>query len=309
MIVFEGLITTIGLLLRYENRGADKMSALEFYSNSIDGFESMSFKERRQAVMEAKLDGRFHNRTTLKVLFRVKPIKSAVSSYSYKNQWKKPIMCFTLSQCEEMRDPSDKPRSDAQLKATAKLITKVKSHSKKGRAIKLCQKLVREKAVVIDVETTSLGGVAIQLAATCCQTGEKLFSSYIYTDIAIDPESFNVHKIDRTMLTDAPTPEVVATKLNEILGDKQLVAFNARFDKARCIATFGSDSFAAGYWVCAMLNIAVPIYGATNQYGTISLADAISCAGLSDAGVLHKADVDSIMTAQLIRTLAATRYN
>ncbi len=99
----------------------DIMKAIDFYVEKIEGFEAMSFAERRDSAIKAKLTNRQHTKPTLKAIFRVKPSKEACSEYSYKTlTGRGEIECFTLNQCVPMRELSNKPRTDAQKSATKK---------------------------------------------------------------------------------------------------------------------------------------------------------------------------------------------
>lgn len=277
---------------------------MDVYIDAIDGFEAMSFKERRAAVRKASLDDKMHTKSTLKSIFRVKPHKEAVSKYSYKNDWGQMIECFTLDQCVNMREPVGKPRSKAQINAAQKLADNSKANSPKGRAISLCKKLIEKGAVVIDTETTDLDGVAIQLSAVCCKTREVLFSSLIHTEETISEGAYNVHGIDASILKDAPKPEQIAAKLEEILKGKELIAFNAEFDQRICASTFGEVSFNRDNWTCAMRKVEVPVLGSTNRYGTISLSNAMHYAGVEWSGVAHDATADCLGTVDLIRKIS-----
>lgn len=282
----------------------DMNNPIDFYVERIEGFNDMSFKERRAAVRKMNLDDKMHNKSTLKSIFRVKPHKDAVCEYSYKNHWGQMVECFNLDQCVNMREVTTKPRTQAQTEAAKKLADTSKANSPKGRAIALCQNLIEKGAVVIDTETTDLDGVAIQLSAVCCQTREVLFSSLIHTEVPISEGAYNVHGIDASMLKDAPKPEQVLVELEDILQGKELIAFNAEFDQRICASTFGDASFNRGNWTCAMRKVAVPVLGSTNRYGTISLSNAMLYAGVEWSGRAHDATADCLGTVDLIRKIA-----
>lgn len=53
-----------------------------------------------------------------------------------------------------------------------------------------------------------------------------------------------------------------------------------------------------------MFDIAVPFFGSTNRFGTISLADSMACCGLEFEGTAHKASVDAIGTAKMLQFIA-----
>ncbi|MEZ9342222.1 exonuclease domain-containing protein [Vibrio cyclitrophicus] len=280
------------------------MRAIDSYTDKIEHFETMTFQERRDAVRKANLDDKQHTKSTLKAIFRVKPASDSVSEYSYKNNWGKYVECFTLNQCVNMREPSKKPRSKAQVVASEALANNVKAQSKESRAIELCKKLVEVGAVVIDTETTGLDGVAIQISAVCCKTRRVLYSSLIHTDEPISDGAYDVHGIDALMLDGAPSPEAVGHELGKILKDKTIVAFNSEFDHDICSNTFGNARFLQKKWTCAMYEIAVPAIGSTNRYGTISLSNAMEHAGVEWVGEAHDAEADCLGTVDLIKAIA-----
>lgn len=158
--------------------------------------------------------------------------------------------------------------------------------------------------MVIDTETTDLNGVAIQISAVCCKTREVLFSSLIHTDQPISEGAYNVHGIDASKLQDAPSPEEVLTLLEEKLKGKELIAFNAEFDQRICASTWGDTSFNSERWTCAMREVAVPVFGSTNRYGTISLANSMKAAEVEWSGTAHDATADCLGTVDLIRKVA-----
>ena len=55
---------------------------------------------------------------------------------------------------------------------------------------------------------------------------------------------------------------------------------------------------------CAM-KCAALVYGATNRYGTISLANATARAGVTWEGDAHSAAADALATASLVHKMAA----
>ncbi len=84
----------------------------------------------------------------------------------------------------------------------------------------------------------------------------------------------------------------MARQLRHAIGDRPVIIFNARFDIRILKQTAAAHSDPAD-WLeeltvyCAM-ELAAGYYGATNRYGTISLASAASQAGLTSgrAGTL-----------------------
>lgn len=276
------------------------MKAIDFYIEKIEGFEAMSFAERRESAIKAKLTNKQHTKPTLKAIFRAKPAKGACSEYSYKNPYGRgEIECFTLNQCVPMRELSSKPRSAAQKCATKKLLMA----SPRGKAITWCKEAIESELVMIDTETTDLDGVVIQIAAVCCKTGETLYSSLVHTDKEIAPAAQDVHGISASMLEGAPTPEEVDRELEAVLKGKEWTAFNLAFDRNAVERTFSGNWVSATSERCAM-RLAAKVYGATNRYGTINLSAAIERAGVKWEGQAHDAEADAKGAADLLKKIS-----
>lgn len=276
------------------------MRAIDFYIEKIEGFEAMSFAERRDSAIKAKLTNRQHTKPTLKAIFRAKPAKGACSEYSYKNPYGRgEIECFTLNQCVPMRELSSKPRSEAQKSATKRLLMA----SPKGKAITWCKEAIDAGLVMIDTETTDLDGVVIQIAAVCCKTGETLYSSLVHTDQKIAPAAQDVHGISSSMLEGAPTPEEVSRELEAVLRGKVWTAFNLSFDRNAVERTFSGNWVSATAERCAM-RLSANVFGSTNSYGTISLCSAMERAEVKWEGQAHDAEADAKGAADLLKKIS-----
>lgn len=295
---------TVGFLVAtFEENLGEIMKAIDYYKSKIENFEEMSFEDRRYWLEYKCLDkDKKHTKATLKGLFRLKPAKDAKPCGWYTNDYKQEIALYYAIDCVPMRNVSKKPRTEAQKAATRKLVSSNFINSSNYKTALECRELVTNGAVVIDTETTDLDGVAIQIAVVCCQTREVLFQSLIATDKPISHEAYRVHGISSDMLVDAPSADVVLSKVKECCAGREVVAFNAGFDKGICINTFG-DSIADN-WTCAMYGIAVPMVGSTNKYGSISLSNAMMRAGVKWEGDAHDASGDALATVDLIRQFA-----
>lgn len=287
------------------------MSAtLEFYKDKIENFKSMTFEERRAAVTDLKLDDKQHCKSTLKAVFRVKPAKDAVSEYSFKNGFGKHVDCYTLSQCVPMKALSKKPRSSAQKAAALKLAeASRKGSNRNAAALKAIQAVNSGDLVCIDTETTDLNGHVIQIAVVCVKTAQVLFDSYVHTTEAISPEAFAVHGIAATDIANAPSFEQVATDIAKIIGDKKWTAFNIEFDYNAMLNSAHDKNSNCYDWLeqksfCAMYDIAAEFIGATNKYGSISLANAMNMCGVEFEGKAHSASADAVATVKVIQCIA-----
>ncbi|MFA6998652.1 MAG: 3'-5' exonuclease [Desulfosarcinaceae bacterium] len=94
------------------------------------------------------------------------------------------------------------------------------------------------EAVAIDVETTGLSPVyghrvieiaAVRIAGNCL--GET-FHSLIDCGRKVSPGAWRVHGITDAMLVDQPPPAMVFEQFRRFIGNRDLVAHNASFDRA-----------------------------------------------------------------------------
>lgn len=298
-------------------------SALDFYKNIIDSFESMSFEDRRAAAQAAKLTDKQHTKTTLKELFRVKPAKGEMSRYSYKSGYGE-VLCFTLSQCVPMRALPKNARTTAQKSATQRLIKHNLINSPTNKvALTAAYAVNSGDLVVIDTETTDLNGQVIEISLVCAKTAGILYSSFVKATESISDEAFAVHGISEKDIEDAPSFEQVATEIAKFFTeDKRWTAFNIKFDyKAMLNSAHDEDDYDSCRvlpdcynWLeqktfCAMYDIAAPFFGATNKYGSISLANAMGCCGVEFEGKAHSASADAVATARVLQYVASKVIN
>lgn len=287
-------------------------SALDYYRLKIADFESMTYEQRRAAVAERGLIDKFHTKTTLKELFRLKPIKGAISNYRYSNpHGRGHIECFTIAQCCAMRSPPmSSVRTAAQKAAADKLAKASRENSAKYRAALLAKEMIESgEYVVIDTETVDLNRAVIQIALVDVATAEVLYTSRVYSDEPIADAAFQKHGLLFEDIKDAPSFEGVAKQIAPLLQGKKWTAFNRTFDQT-CLQY--SSKGATGEWFdwiatsapCAMINIAVPAFGPTNRHGTISLATTLHLCGLSFDGAAHQAHVDAVATAKMIHHIS-----
>lgn len=287
-------------------------SALDYYRLKIADFESMTYEQRRAVVAERGLTDKFHTKATLKELFRVKPVKGAVSEYQYPNPYGRgQIECFTIAQCCAMRSlPASSVRTAAQIAAADKLAIAARKNSGQYRAALLAKEMIESgEYVVIDTETVDLHRAVIQIALVDVTTAAVIYTSRVYSDEPIADAAFEKHGLRFEDIKDAPTFEEVAKQIAPLLQGKKWTAFNRTFDQT-CLHY--SSKGATGEWFdwiataapCAMINIAVPAFGPTNRHGTISLATTLDLCGLSFDGAAHQAHVDAVATAKMIHHIS-----
>jgi len=86
-------------------------------------------------------------------------------------------------------------------------------------------------AVVLDLETTSLGGYAIEIAVIDL-TGAVLLDTRLWPEAPIEGETTQVHGLTLKQLTGAPTFAAIADDLTELLRGRRVWTYNAAFDQA-----------------------------------------------------------------------------
>jgi DNA polymerase III epsilon subunit-like protein len=160
--------------------------------------------------------------------------------------------------------------------------------------------------VFLDTETTGLDDDAeLVEIAVVDDTGAVLFESYCRPTVPVDPGAQAVHGIGPEKLATAPAWPEIAERVRAALEGKTVVIFNSDFDTRILVqtATAHTDGLDTE---CAMYR-AADAFGATNQYGTISLINAAAAAGVEFQGKAHSAAGDAATTAELWRCMMTSR--
>lgn len=162
--------------------------------------------------------------------------------------------------------------------------------------------------VFLDTETTGLDDDAqVVEIAIVDDTGAVLFESLVRPTVPVEPGAQAVHGIGPEKLASAPAWPEIAGRVRAALDGKTVVIFNSDFD-TRILAQTAAAHGDPADWVreldtrCAMYR-AADVYGATNQYGTISLVNAAYRAGIQFQGRAHSAAGDAATTAALWRVI------
>jgi DNA polymerase III epsilon subunit-like protein len=158
--------------------------------------------------------------------------------------------------------------------------------------------------VFLDTETTGLGdnAQAIEIAIVDAD-GAVIFESYCRPTVPVEPGAQAIHNIGAEKLKDAPSWPEIERQVRAALEGKTVVIFNSDFDM-RILSQTATAQGDEALWlteletVCAMY-AAADCYGATNSYGTISLANAVIDAGIKFQGKPHSAAGDAATTALL----------
>ena len=160
--------------------------------------------------------------------------------------------------------------------------------------------------VVLDFETTGLspnmGDRAIEIAGVRLENGRVTDSFQALMNPGQRVSGFieDYTGITNKMLADAPDCATVMGEFADFIGDANLVAHNASFDKRFLDAELARiDRSYRGEFVCSML-VARRIYqdAPNHQLGTL-----IKYAKIPADGVFHRALYDSQMTAKLWQTM------
>ena len=156
--------------------------------------------------------------------------------------------------------------------------------------------------IILDFETTGLspnmGDRAIEIGAVCIENGEikdhfqELMNPGQYIDSFIEGYT----GITNEMLADAPSCKEVMLKFADFIGDYNLVAHNASFDKRFLDAELARISRTySGKFACSML-VARRIYQDAPDH---KLGTLVKYANIHTDGVFHRALYDSQMTTKL----------
>lgn len=92
-------------------------------------------------------------------------------------------------------------------------------------------------AVIVDVETTDLGGAVIEVAAIDAASGEVLLDTLVDPGaVRIASDAAAVHGISALDLLNAPRWHDVAPSLSAAVAGRVILAYNADFDHGRIAA-------------------------------------------------------------------------
>lgn len=185
--------------------------------------------------------------------------------------------------------------------------------SPRGQSAKLAADWLHNGAIFLDTETTGLGDddQVIEIGIVSA-AGEVLLRTLVRPTVPVDPEAQAVHGITAEDLADAPEWSEIASLVEAVLASRRpMVIFNADFD-VRLLRQTAAAHGDVPAWIdeaartaqCAMIH-AARVYGATNRYGTISLAKALVASGAQWQGPAHSAVGDAMSTAELVRAMAS----
>lgn len=258
----------------------------------------------RQDAIEAD---RCFSKSRLRDEFRMKPKPDTEPVKFYKNDFGRSFGVYRIADCIPMRQVKA-ARSEKQKASAQRLAVMAKLESKAAKAGKIASDWLADSCLVLDTETTGLGEDAQIIEIAICDIwGTVLVDHRVRPSVPIEPGAAEVHGITLEDLANSPTWPEVIDSIKECLTGRTVVIFNSDFDMAMLRNTcraFGLDTD----WLstlnvkCAM-ELSVLAFGSTNQYGTISLADATYEAGVSWSGEAHSAKVDALATVDLLASI------
>lgn len=156
--------------------------------------------------------------------------------------------------------------------------------------------------IILDFETTGLspniGDRAIEIGAVRIEKGviKDHFQELMNPGMRIDSFIADYTGITNAMLKKAPPCEEVMSRFTDYIGDSNLVAHNASFDKRFLDAELNRISRAySGKFACSML-IARRLYQDAPNH---KLGSLIEYTNIPSDGAFHRALYDSQMTAHL----------
>lgn len=247
-----------------------------------------------------------YSKARLRQEFRMRPSAELEPANSYKGRfgW---VELYRIADCVPMRKMGEP--SPAQLKARQRLPLLAKLKSDQGKVSAKAGSWLEQEPLFLDTETTGLDDQAqIIEIAILNAAGQVLLCQRIKPTVEIGERAQEVHGISAADLEDCPSWPEVAGEVQRILVGRMVVIFNADYDtrllKQTAAAHGDSLDWLSSCTVRCAMYLAASMYGATNQYGTISLINACIEAGVSWKGEAHSALADTQATLDLVKAIA-----
>ena len=240
--------------------------------------------------------------------FRMKPAPGVEPVRWYKSDWGSRYGVYRIADCVPMREK--RPPTEKQRRAGQRLAVLSRLNSPRGRLARNAHTWLSLAPLFLDTETTGLGenAEALEIGLTEAD-GRVAFETRLCPTVDIDPQAAAVHGITAPALRGEPSWPEVAAQLQRIIGARPLIIFNAPFDlrilKQTAAAHGDPAPWLDGLTVHCAMQLAAGYYGATNRYGSISLASAAREAGLTWQERAHSALADARMTAGVVAAIAA----
>ncbi|MEU5163389.1 3'-5' exonuclease [Streptomyces sp. NPDC020875] len=112
-------------------------------------------------------------------------------------------------------------------------------------------------AVVLDTETTDLGGRTVEIAVVDAATGKKLMETLVNPEAPITDGARWVHGITDEMVADARTFDKILPRLKKVTRDRTVCAYNTEFDQSVVVGDTERvgkkpDHLGGASWYCLM---------------------------------------------------------
>jgi DNA polymerase III epsilon subunit-like protein len=248
--------------------------------------------------------------TRLRDEFRMKPKPGAEPAAWVKSPYKRdknPV--YLVADCVPVREIKTQS-TPTERQVLARQITGLKSQLRSalytaGKELSEWLTAAGDSVVFLDTETTGLDSTdqVIELGMVDL-AGRVLYTCRFNPTVDISEGAFEVHGISKDVLAQASSWADEEPHIKQLLAGKHLVIFNEKFDlrmMAQTSEAFGLDTaWLKNIKVTCAMAWSVDAFGATNRYGTISLADAVYSARLPWEGQAHGAVTDSQMTRKLV---------
>lgn len=215
---------------------------------------------------------------------------------------------YRIADCVPKR--GSRPQTEEQGLSSLDLSVLDRMNSTCGQLARKAHSWMNQAPLFLDTETTGLGdnAEALEIGLTDA-SGCTVFETRLKPTVAIEPQAAAVHGIDESALSGEPSWLAIAQQLRHVIGTRPLIIFNADFDtrilKQTAAAHGDLAEWLDGLTIHCAMKLAAEYFGATNRYGTISLASAASQAELTWDDRAHSAIADARMTAGVVNAIAA----
>lgn len=226
-----------------------------------------------------------------------------------------PAQLAALEKAQEVRKHNEQRRREEEAaeieREEAEWQAWLEEQAEEGRAA-LRELVARGNWLSLDTETTGIDEDAEVIeVALVSPTGEVLFESLVRPVGPVSEEARAVHGITDEELAAAPSWPEVYVRLVPLIGDRELVAWNAAFDRRvmQRSSTLHGLTWPEAEWRCAM-DVGAQIWGEYSEYHGefrwVSLNEACWSEGIYSDVRHHRAASDGQRLSALINAVAQT---